>query len=224
MSSSTWPPTNESASARVGPTPNQPGYQGQQSGYGPPPPGYGAAPQVEKNTDATLAMWLGIGSWLTCGLSGIPALIVGLKAKKEIAAQPGRYANGNQATVGVVLGSLGTGFLALALVGLVLGSSAHPQASTVPSASAASAVLAPTSPDGSPSPALTSCASRTCSTKELNAELDGIELDPVNLKDREAMHKKVSTLLASANPSQPVALGTGAADYLVTPVRWRTAS
>lgn len=85
-------------------------------GYGPPgygPPGYppqGYPPQKEKNSNATLAMWLGLGS-LLCWLTGVPAVIFGFIAKNQINAQPTRYSNGSYATIGIIFGSVGTIFL-----------------------------------------------------------------------------------------------------------------
>jgi hypothetical protein len=84
-------------------------------------------------------MWLGIASFVTVGLAGVPALILGLKAKREIGAEPGRFTNAGQATAGVVLGGIGTAMFALFLVGAIGGGKGKPTASTGASASSASA-------------------------------------------------------------------------------------
>ena len=77
--------------------------------YTPPPPppepgGYGyAAPQT--NQKALWSMILGILSIVACGLlAGIPALILGSSAKKEIAAAGGAQSGEGMATAGVILG------------------------------------------------------------------------------------------------------------------------
>jgi hypothetical protein len=77
--------------------------------YTPPPPppeagGYGyAAPQT--NQKALWSMILGILSIVACGLlAGVPALILGSSAKKEIAAAQGAQTGEGMATAGVILG------------------------------------------------------------------------------------------------------------------------
>src|ERR1700690_4250812 len=102
------------------------------------PPSYGGPPLAQKNATASLSMWLGIASFITVGLAGVPALVLGLKAKREIGAQPGRFANAGQATAGVVLGGIGTAMLALFLVAAIRGGRGKPTASTGASASSAS--------------------------------------------------------------------------------------
>jgi hypothetical protein len=102
--------------------PQQPPYgHPQQGGYGAPPPGYyqQAPPTQEKHGQASLSMWLGLASFVTCGLTSIPAIILAIKANKEIGAQPGRFANSGHATAGLVTGCIGAFILLLAIVGLV---------------------------------------------------------------------------------------------------------
>ena len=133
--------------------PQQPPYGYPQGGQL-PPSGYGGPHPPQKHANASLSMWLGIASFLSMGVTGIPALIMGLKAKKEILAQPGRFTNLGQATAGVVLGGIGTAMCALWLIGLILPAKNRSQASAVSSASAdgpatvatASAAVAPSSP------------------------------------------------------------------------------
>lgn len=63
------------------------------------------------------ALVLGIGSLGCVGLSGIPAIIVGRKAIREVAADPSRYSGSvAPARVGIVLGWLGMGLWLLALL------------------------------------------------------------------------------------------------------------
>ncbi|MGH7286035.1 MAG: DUF4190 domain-containing protein, partial [Polyangiaceae bacterium] len=108
-----------------------------------PPYGYGQQfqQQRQKNGNASLSFWLGLASFVTCGLAGVPALILGLMAKKEMDAQPGRFSNQGQATGGIVLGAIGCGFLALAILGNVLGKSGagSTRATGTPSASVSGA-------------------------------------------------------------------------------------
>jgi hypothetical protein len=66
-------------------------------------------------------MILGILSIVACGLlAGIPALILGSSAKKEIAASGGAQSGEGMATAGVVLGwiSVAISVLVLVLIGL----------------------------------------------------------------------------------------------------------
>ncbi len=66
-------------------------------------PGGYAQPQT--NQKALWSMILGIVGLICCGLfAGIPALILGNMAKKEIAASGGAQTGGGMATAGVILG------------------------------------------------------------------------------------------------------------------------
>jgi hypothetical protein len=77
--------------------------------YTPPPPpqeagGPGHAP-AQANQKALWSMILGILAIAPCGpFAGIPALVLGRFAKKEIAAARGAQAGEGMATAGVVLG------------------------------------------------------------------------------------------------------------------------
>lgn len=87
-------------------------------GYGAPPPppgapggygGYGAAPQGS-NKKAVWSLVLGIIGILCCGfLTGIPAVILGKMAQKEIDATGGGQGRG-MATAGFVLGIIAIAF------------------------------------------------------------------------------------------------------------------
>lgn len=79
---------------------------GAPGGYGPPP---------STSQKATWAMVTGIVGLLCCGLAGIPAIILGSQAKKEIAASGGALTGEGQAQAGFVLG-----IIALALTGLIV--------------------------------------------------------------------------------------------------------
>lgn len=79
-------------------------------GYPPPSGGYGGDygggyAQPVTNQKALWAMILGILSIACCGiLAGIPALILGNSAKKEIAASGGAQKGDGMAKAGVILG------------------------------------------------------------------------------------------------------------------------
>ena len=62
-------------------------------------------------------MILGIvGTLLCCLLAGVPAIILGYMAKKEIDASSGSQAGRGMATAGIVLGVVGIVFSILAVV------------------------------------------------------------------------------------------------------------
>jgi putative exporter of polyketide antibiotics len=94
----------------------------------PPPPPYGpgdyghggyAAPRT--NPKALWSMILGILGIVFCGLfAGIPALILGNTAKKEIAASHGAETGEGMAKAGVILGWVSVAISALGLL-LVIG-------------------------------------------------------------------------------------------------------
>lgn len=93
--------------------------------YTPPPPpppgseGYGyATPRT--NQKAQWSMILGILSIVCCGLlAGIPALVLGNSARKEIEASRGAQAGAGMAQAGVILGwiSIAISLLMLILLG-----------------------------------------------------------------------------------------------------------
>jgi hypothetical protein len=82
--------------------------------YGAPQPPYGGYPQ-KTNQKAIWALVLGILSLLCCGIvAGIPAIILGNSAKKEIATtgQPGR----GMAQAGFILGIISIAITVLWLI------------------------------------------------------------------------------------------------------------
>ena len=88
----------------------------------PQPPQYGGPPQYGQggpqptNKKAIWALVLGILGVVCCGFfTGIPALILGGSAKKEIAA--GNGSGAGMATAGVVLGWIS---IALGILGVIL--------------------------------------------------------------------------------------------------------
>jgi hypothetical protein len=87
----------------------------------PPPPQYGApAPggAPASHPRATLILVLGILSIPCCGLfTGIPAIILGNNAKKEIAASGGTMGGQGAVNAGYICGIIGT---VLSIVGLII--------------------------------------------------------------------------------------------------------
>ena len=97
------------------PPPSGPGYQ---PAYG-PPPGYGGQYQGQQRPQgpmphphAITARALGVAALLLMPLTGIPAIILGAKAAREIKEQPHRYSGAGIALTGRVLGWVGCGELA----------------------------------------------------------------------------------------------------------------
>jgi uncharacterized protein DUF4190 len=83
-------------------------------------------PAKETPGTAVVAMILGIISFtLSCGpLTGIPALILGYKSRRQIDSDPNRYDGRGMATAGIILGWIGTilcgGFWLVYLVVIVI--------------------------------------------------------------------------------------------------------
>ncbi len=86
----------------------------------PPPPQYGAPMPGATGANhprATLILVLGILSIPCCGLlTGIPAIILGNTAKKEIAASGGTIGGSGAVNAGYICGIIGT---VLSVVGII---------------------------------------------------------------------------------------------------------
>ncbi len=105
-----------------GPAPYPPQPDGQ-TPYGqqtyPPPSGSYHAPPNHK--DAVTSLVLGIVALVMCGLvTGIPAIIMGRRAKREIRASGGALGGEGLATAGFVTGLIGTLISGLSLLLVVL--------------------------------------------------------------------------------------------------------
>ncbi len=106
--------------------PGQWGQQGQPAQWGQQPAQgqqWATTGQVVAPTagSATTALVLGILSLVLCGLfTGIPAMIVGRNAKREIAESGGRLSGEGVANAGIITGLIGTILSALGLVFFVL--------------------------------------------------------------------------------------------------------
>ena len=85
--------------------------------YGAPqPPPYGGPPP--NHPRAVLTLVLGILSIPCCGLfTGIPAIILGRGALREIDAEPGRYSGRGLANAGYICGIVGT---VLSVIGIIV--------------------------------------------------------------------------------------------------------
>jgi uncharacterized protein DUF4190 len=105
--------------------PPQPGYGPPQPGYGPPQPGFGPPVQQQStNGKAIGALVAGILSILCFGLlAGIPAIILGNMARKEI--DQGQGGGRGMATAGFILGIIGTVLGSLWLILVIVGSVAN---------------------------------------------------------------------------------------------------
>jgi hypothetical protein len=103
-------------------------------GTPPPSPAYGAPaygappPSPATNSGATTSLILGIASLLMCGLiTGIPAIFIGRKARKEIAESNGQQGGDGMALGGLITGIIGTIWSVLGILAfigiLILGAS-----------------------------------------------------------------------------------------------------
>lgn len=82
----------------------------------PQPPGGGYAPSQE-HPQGTLILILGILGFVTSGVCGLIAWIMGSKAQKEIEASGVSYSNEGNIKIGKILGMITT---ILAIVGIVI--------------------------------------------------------------------------------------------------------
>ncbi len=89
----------------------QPSYGGAQNPYGPPP---------KTSGKATVSLVLGILSLFMCFfLSGIPAIVLGLGARKEIRNSQGRTSGDGLALGGIITGIIGS-IIGVAVVALII--------------------------------------------------------------------------------------------------------
>jgi Domain of unknown function (DUF4190) len=132
------------------PSPPQPGWppEGATGPAGPPPPGTGAARARE--TKAAAALALGVlsvaGAIFGVGLSlGLPAIVLGALAHRDIRRSGGAATGGGLATAGIFLGAVGS-FLFVVWVGVVASAiawnSPPPPAARTTSSSAVAATSA----------------------------------------------------------------------------------
>lgn len=85
-------------------------------------------PPKPRHPEAVTVLVLGCvataGGFLTAGLATVAgpfAWVIGAKAKREIAAEPGRWDGEDLVNIGYVLGIVGTILLALAILSWVIG-------------------------------------------------------------------------------------------------------
>ena len=121
MSGSTPPPGGGSYESAPPPPPPGGGYGG--GGYGGGYGGYGAMP-ARTSQKAIWSLVLGILGLLCCGFfAGIPAIVLGKMAQKEIDASGGAQTGRGLATAGFVLGILavvwGVVWVILSLTGVI---------------------------------------------------------------------------------------------------------
>ncbi len=111
-----------------------------------PNPGSPHQPETHPGAARTLrwALWS-----LLCWFGSPVALYMGLKAKREIEATPGRYSNARSGALAVVLGGVGTALLVTSAVAGALMDDPNPSAPA--SAAPAPSEVAPSPPAPSPS-------------------------------------------------------------------------
>lgn len=88
--------------------------------YQPPQP---LAPMHPQATTALVLGIVGLAGTFVCGITvvlGPFAWVIGARAKRQIAAEPGRWRGDSEAQIGFVLGIVTTVLLVLAIVALVL--------------------------------------------------------------------------------------------------------
>lgn len=101
----------------------QPAYGYSQQGF--PQQGYGL-PWLPKHPQAQTAMVLGIIALAGSFICLVPILLspfawyFGAKVKREIAAEPQRWGGQSEAQAGFIMGIIGTVFLALGIVVLIM--------------------------------------------------------------------------------------------------------
>ena len=93
----------------------EPTYPPPVSTYSPPPPGYSPAVPPRINGLAVTSLVLGILAFVTCAVTGIPGLITGVIARRQISES-----QGSEQGSGLAIGGIITSVIALALVGLWL--------------------------------------------------------------------------------------------------------
>ena len=116
------------------PPPPPGGGYGSGGGYEPappPPPGYGQPPGYGgqppgTNKKAIWALVLGILGLLCCGILGIPALILGKQAQKEIDTSGGMQTGRGMATAGFILGIIAC--VLLVVTGILFATGNNPYA------------------------------------------------------------------------------------------------
>ncbi len=101
--------------------PGQPGPPPQQPWSAPAPPPYppGSTPSTPWANNATLSLIFGIFSLCSCGpFLGIPAIILGVKGRRQVRESEGRLAGDGIAIAGIVTGIAGT--ILWLLIGIVV--------------------------------------------------------------------------------------------------------
>jgi hypothetical protein len=95
--------------------------------------GYGGYAQPQNNKKAIWALITGILSIVCCGIfAGVPALILGNSAKKEIAASGGSQTGAGMAQAGFILGIISVVLTVIYVILVVAGTVSFPSGSTSP--------------------------------------------------------------------------------------------
>ncbi|WP_308209065.1 DUF4190 domain-containing protein [Actinoallomurus purpureus] len=81
---------------------------------------YPVPPPPQDDSGATTSMVLGILGLVLCGLLSPIALFMGMSAKRRIRESGGYIGGEGNATAGIVMGAIGTAFIVLGLVFVVI--------------------------------------------------------------------------------------------------------
>src|SRR4051812_34144193 len=118
----------------------------------PPPYGFGPPAYSQKppsDSKAVLSLVLGVLSFFVCGLTGIPAIVLGFSAKSDIRASGGMVGGGGLAMAGIVTGFAGTAMTMLSIGVMVFGvmmGARSASSSSAPSHHASRPATAPMAP------------------------------------------------------------------------------
>lgn len=116
-----YPPQDAAATPPPAPGATDAGFAAGAPMGGAPVGGYqqpATAPAT--NSNSTISLILGIVSLFFCGLlTGIPAIFLGLKARREIADSNGRETGEGAAMGGIITGAIGTLLTTIAIVAVI---------------------------------------------------------------------------------------------------------
>lgn len=108
--------------AQPGGFPVQPNLYAPNDQHYPAPPVYPRPARTGANSMAVTSLWLGIAAMVCLGaLTGIPAVITGILAKKKISESAAAETGDTQALWGIILGAVATLLSVLGLFLLIVG-------------------------------------------------------------------------------------------------------
>jgi thioredoxin-related protein len=173
-------------------------------GFGPPPP----SPSPPSDGKAVLSLVLGILSFFICGLTGIPAIVLGFSAKSDIRASGGMVGGSGIATAGIVTGFAGTAMTMLSIGFIVLGVMMGARASSAPTASGPSGTTA--HKPAHTAPMAPAAGVHTPSAPATFGTIRVVDLDP---EAKETFHQQLATEYKRASGAKQTLL-------LMTSAKW----